>query len=255
MTDVRQIRPSRLFDFIRQSELAVVFVSAHSIHTVNRPLVQRLAAEHRDLSAGVVTLGGLLGAGPAVLRYLHQGLRSCGAPSAFGVLPGYYLFRGGVMIAWDAGLPAIDDATALARSALLGAVWSGVSSDVTFVRQALMFAADQSVAERVARLFDRAIADAAARAERGAEHVADAPQVDELYWAYQVLGVMPTATDREVHEAWRRRRAEAHPDHAGSDPAEFDRRSRLSRDINLARDIIVKHRHPGTRGATHAWAS
>jgi curved DNA-binding protein CbpA len=76
-----------------------------------------------------------------------------------------------------------------------------------------------------------------------------------LYWAYQVLGVLPTATDREVHEAWRRRRAETHPDHAGSDPAEFERRSRLSCDINLARDIIVKHRHPNTRSATYAWAS
>ena len=242
-----------LFDFIRTSELAVVFVSAHPVHAVNRVLARRLESEHSGLAVRSVTLGGLLRSGPQVLRYLHQGLRSCGAPAAFGVLPGYYLFRSGVMLAWDSGLPAFTDVSALAQSALLGAVWSGISSDLTFVRQAIAFAADQTAAERVALHFGQAIVDSEAR--RQAPRVSETPPVDELYWAYQVLGVLPTATDREVHEAWRRRRAEAHPDHAGNDPAEFERRSRLSRDINLARDIIVKHRHPGTRGATHAWAS
>jgi DnaJ domain len=242
-----------LFDFIRGSELAVVFVSAHSMHALNRVLARRLEAEHAGLAVRAVSLGGLLRSGPQVLRYLHQGLRSCGAPSAFGVLPGYYLFRRGVMLAWDSGLPGFTDVSALAQSALLGAVWSGVSSDMAFIRQALELAADQASAERMVLLFGQAIADA--EAQRKQPYVNQAPPADELYWAYQVLGVLPTASDREVHEAWRRRRAETHPDHAGSDPDEFDRRSRISRDINLARDIIVKHRHPGTRGATHAWAS
>jgi hypothetical protein len=241
-----------LFDFIRASELAVVFVSAHPMHALNRVLARRLESEHPGLAVRRVTLGGLLRSGPQVLRYLHQGLRSCGAPAAFGVLPGYYLFRGGVMLAWDSGLPGFTDVSALAQSALLGVVWFGISSDMTFVRQAITLAADHSAAERVALHFAQAIADAEARRQ---PHVSEAPPADELYWAYQVLGVLPTATDREVHEAWRRRRAEAHPDHAGNDPVEFERRSRISRDINLARDIIVKHRHPGTRGATHAWAS
>jgi hypothetical protein len=242
-----------LFDFIRTSELAVVFVSAHQVHTLNRVLMRRLEAEHGGLAVRSVSLGGLLRSGPQVLRFLHQGLRSCGAPSAFGVMPGYYLFRRGVMIAWDSGLPGFGDVSALAQSALLGAAWSGVSSDTTFIRQAVLLAVDQSASERVALQFGQAIADAEAR--RQAPHVTEAPPADELFWAYQVLGVLPTATDREVHEAWRRRRAESHPDHAGGDPMEFERRSRLSRDLNLARDIIVKHRHPGTRGATHAWAS
>jgi hypothetical protein len=247
------MRAPYLFDFIRDSELAVVFVSAHPLHTLNRVLARRLASEHTGLSVRAVTLRSLLGSGPSVLRFLHQGLRACGAPSAFGVLPGYYLFRGGEMLAWDAGLPGFTDVSALARSAMLGAVWSGISSDLTFVRQALFLAADQTAAERIARVFGQAIAGASA--QRDAGRATDAPPADELYWAYQVLGVVPTATDREVHEAWRRRRAAAHPDHAGNDPVEFERRSCLSRDINLARDIIVKHRHPGTRGATYAWAS
>jgi hypothetical protein len=251
----KPVHPAHLFEFIRDSELAVLFVSAHPLHRLNRPLVRQLASEHKDIAVGVMKLTALLRAGPSVLRFLHQGLRNCDAPAAFGVLPGYYLFHSGTMLAWDAGLPGFADVTALARSALLGAVWSGVSNDAMFIRQALLLAADQSAADRIAVLFRQAIADAAARAQRQAARNTDVPPADELYWAYQVLGVLPTATDREVHDAWRRRRAENHPDHAGNDPVEFERRSRLSRDINLARDIIVKHRHPGTRGATHAWAS
>jgi hypothetical protein len=253
VTEPTPLDASRLFDFIRGSELAVVFVSAHPLHTVNRALSRRLCAEHMGLTIGTVDLRGLLGSGPLVLRFLHQGLRNCGAPSAFGVLPGYHLFRGGEMLAWDSGLPGFDDVTALVRSALLGAVWSGISSDATFIRQALSLAADQVAAERIVLVFRQAVAGE--RAEREPRREADTPPLDELYWAYQVLGVVPTATDREVHEAWRRRRAEAHPDHACGDAAEFERRSRIARDINQARDIIVNHRYPRTRGATHAWAS
>jgi hypothetical protein len=246
------IRPAQLFEFIRGSEVAVVFVSAHPLHRFNRVLARQLASEHKDIALGFMRLPALLRAGPSVLRFLHHGLRTCDAPAAFGVLPGYYLFRGGAMLAWDAGLPGFGDVAALARSALLGAVWTGISSDTTFIQQALLLATDQSAAERIAPIFRHAIE--ASRAQRDTSRTTQVPPADELYWAYQVLGVVPTATDREVHDAWRRRRAETHPDHAGGDPVEFERRSRLSRDINLARDIIVKHRHPGTRGAAHAWA-
>jgi len=60
-----------LFDFIRGSELAVVFVSAHRTHPLNRVLARRLESEHPGLSVRSVTLGGLLRSGPQVLRYLH----------------------------------------------------------------------------------------------------------------------------------------------------------------------------------------
>lgn len=255
MKGPQPVQPARLFEFVRDSKLAVLFVSAHPLHKLNRPLVRQLASEHQDIGVGVMKLAALLRAGPSVLRFLHQGLRDCEAPAAFGVLPGYYLFHSGTMLTWDPGLPGLADVTALARGALLGALWSSVSSDATFIRQALLLAADQSAADRVTVVFRQAIAEAGARAQRRAARRTDAPPDDELYWAYQVLGVLPTATDREVHEAWRRRRTENHPDHASGDPVEYERRTRVSRDINLARDIIVKHRHPGTRGATHAWAS
>jgi hypothetical protein len=253
VTEPTPLDAAHIFEFIRGSELAVIFVSVHRLHTFNRALLQQLESEFTGIGIGTIDLGGLLVSGPSVMRFLHQGLRALDAPSAVGVLPGYYLCRNGVIVAWNGGLPAFDDAAALARSALLGAAWAGISHEIRFIREALLTAADQVAAERIMLVFRLAAAGERARAHASAD--VDPPVVDELFWAYQTLGVLPTATDREVQEAWRRRRMETHPDHAGGDPAEFERRGRLSRDINRARDIIVNHRYPRTRGATHAWAS
>jgi hypothetical protein len=253
VTEPTPLEAAHIFDFIRESELAVIFVSVHRLHAFNGALSQRLVAEHSGLAIGAIDLATLLVSGPSVLRFLHQGLRNCDAPAVFGVLPGYYLFRGGEMLAWDAGLPVFGDVAALGRSALVGALFSGIGRDLAFIAQALQVAADQVAAERLAWTFREAIAGERTRRQTARE--TRSSPVDELYWAYQVLGVLPTATDREVHDAWRRRRAETHPDHAGGDPVEFERRSRLSRDINHARDVIVNHRYPRTCGATHAWAS
>lgn len=244
------VEAAELFEFIGSSGLAVVLVSVHPVHTFNPTLSQHLRGAHQDMALGTIDLRDLIVRGGPALRFLHQGLSRCGAPSVLGVLPGYCLFRGGEMLAWDAGLPTFADLEALARSALLGALWSGVTRNVGFVGQALYLATEQVAAHRVAARFRHAVADEGP--DRRASEPASAPPVADVYWAYQMLGVLPTATDREVHDAWRRRRTQNHPDQAASDPAEFERRSRLSAEINRARDIIVEHRSGGTRAAASA---
>src|SRR5262249_59145394 len=128
--------------------------------------------------------------------------RRCGAPPVLGVMPGYCLFRRGEMLAWDAGLPAFADVAAIARSALLGVIWSTVTHDLAFAGKALHVATEQAAAERVAALFRHAIANGGTNYQ--ASDWSTPPPVDDLYQAYQTLGVVPTATDREVHDAWRR---------------------------------------------------
>jgi hypothetical protein len=248
VTEPISVAAADLFEFIRGSRLAVLLVSLHSSHTFNSALAKQLVEDHDTIALGTIDLGSLLTSGGPALRYLHQGLRRCRAPSLFGVLPGYYLFRSGALVAWDAGLPTVADATAIARSALLGAVWSGVSRDVSFVQQALRLAADHAAGQRVAAAFRYVIESPAA--DRQTSSGPDAAPADDVYWAYQTLGVLPTATDREIHEAWRRKRRDDHPDHAVGDAAEFERRSRASRDINRARDIIAQYRSGGARRAS-----
>jgi hypothetical protein len=254
------VHASRFFEFIAGEGLKVILVSVHPLHTFNAALAQRLRADHADIALGTVGLTDLVVSGGSAVPFLHQGLRGCGAPAAFGVLPGYCLFRDAKMLAWDAGFPASTDVEGIARGALLGVIWSGLTRDLSFVTQALRGATEQVAAQRVAARFMYAAAHAQAyeQAWRQTGDPASSrtpPRGQDLYWAYQTLGVLPTASDREVHDAWRRKRMEHHPDHAGSDAADFERRSRLSAEINRARDIILEHRAGGARRSPFVAAS
>jgi len=255
VSDPVPIAAPRLFEFIGHSGLTVILVSAHRIHTFNPHLGQRLAADHQGISLGIVDLRELIVTNMDGLRYLHQGLRQCGAPSAWGVLPGYCLFKDGAMLAWDAGLPSLHDVEAIIRSALVGVAFWSVSQDVSFIGEALRSGVEQVSGYRVAAHFRQAASTTDAENRAGGERPFSAPPVDDVYWAYQVLGVLPTASDHEIHQAWRRRRTESHPDSAAADAAEFDRRSRLSADINRARDIIDGYRSGRARGPAYARAS
>jgi hypothetical protein len=66
---------------------------------------------------------------------------------------GYLLFHQGQRLAWDSGLPAGADLAAIVRSAVLGAVWSGVTGRLAFLAEALYFAAEEATAGRVASAF------------------------------------------------------------------------------------------------------
>ena len=247
MSDPTTVDAAQLFEFIGGADLAVVLISVHPIHAFSPTLSQQLSRNHKGIALGIVDLRELIFTNGAALRFIHQGLQACGAPTFLGVLPGYCLFRRGEMLAWDTGLPTFADIEAIARSALLGAIWSGVSRDAAFIGQALRVAAEQVAAYRVAVRFRYAASEV--RAEREAAGPSRPRPVDELFWAYQMLGVLPTATDQEVHQAWRRRRMEHHPDAVAGNPEEFARRSQISADINRARDIIVNYRAAYTRGS------
>lgn len=254
MTDPLAVDAAHFFDFVGSARVAVLLVSLHPLHAFSPSLARQLGTDHESIVLGTVDLRELVVSATPALRFLQQGLRSCGAPVAFGVVPGYCLIREGQMLAWDSGLPAWADVAAIARSALLGAVWSGVSQDPSFIKQAVQAATDQVAAQRIASRFRYVLESAHAHRQSQSDDsrttAREAPR-DELYWAYHILGVLPTATDREIHDAWRKRRMEAHPDQAAGDPEEFSRRSRISQEINRARDIIANHRAGRYAGRAH----
>jgi hypothetical protein len=245
VTEPETVDAAHFFDFIGTPGLKVILLSVHPAHNFSQSLHRQLTGEHATMTFGTVGLTDLIVSGGPAIPFLSRGFRECGPSWAFGILPGYCLFRGADMLAWDAGLPLAADASGILRGTLLGVIWSAITNDVNFATQACHFAADHIAAQRVVLKFRQAAADPGPRKSTTAP--SGAPPIDDLRWAYQLLRVPPTATDLEVHKAWRRLRIENHPDHAGSDRAEFERRSRVSADINRARDIIVSRR--SERGA------
>jgi hypothetical protein len=237
---LHSIEGARLLDFIRTADTAVVLVSVHRVHAFNPSLARRLAAAQPDIELGVVSVFDLLATGRAAVPFLVAGLKAHEAPMSFGVLPGYYLFSRGQMLAWDAGLPTMADGEPIAGSLLLGTIWSGVTRDFSFITQALRLAADETGAQRVATRFS----DLLGRRRTAHEHARryqSGPNGD-VKWACKILNVQPDAGEREIQKAWRRCRIAHHPDRA-RDQSDFERRSRLSVDINHARDILLKRGH------------
>jgi hypothetical protein len=241
MAESVRLDPARILAFIDRPDTGVLFVSVHRAHTFSATFGRELSgALEEEVAIGTVGLVPLVMHGGPVLSLMHAGLEACGAPTAYGVLPGYWLFRQGQLLAWASGLPTTEDVGALARSALVGAVWTAVTRNPAFVAQAVRLAAEQVGGRRAAGIFRRAATEPNTRRHWRADPMGTGD--DELLRAYQTLGVPPMASDAEVQQAWRARRREAHPDHAGADPAEFDRRSRICAEVNHARDVIFGHR-------------
>lgn len=241
MSEPLPVDAAHFFEFIDRPGLAVLLLSVHQRHTFSEVLARQLSAEHQGIALGTIGLVELISTGGPAVAYLHNGFQACGV-SALGALPGYCLFRQAELLAWDSGLPTLAEVEVIGRSALVGLVFSGITNNLSFIVQALRLAFDHAAADRVSRVFSEA---AAQRARRRPGTQSSPPPVDDVRWAYDVLGVQPTATDREVHQAWRRRRIEVHPDSAVGDAIEFERRSRISVDVNRARDIILTDRARG----------
>jgi hypothetical protein len=240
-----KVEPQRLdeasfFDFVAQPAPSVLFVSVHRIHVFSDALPQRLFdAGLEGTTFGRLALPDLLAA-QRVLQFLAQAGVRCRTPQR-SVLPGYYLFLQSELLAYHAGLPATNDANQLLRGAALGALLYGTTGRVNALLDTLIGAANGAASKRVAHDFADALAahQAQPRDPQAAPHQASA---SELHWAYSTLGVLPSAPDDEVNRAWRKLRHAHHPDHAASDPEEFARRPRRSRELNHARDVIFAHR-------------
>ena len=239
MTHAQPIAGARLLEFIGDSGPAVLLVSVHRRHAFNTTMARLLSATDAGIRLGIVNVLDLLATGGGAVPFLIASLASRGTTTSFGVLPGYYLFANGRMLAWDAGLPTTADGESIAGSLLLGTIWTGVTRDFSFMAQAVHLAADETGATRVAARFRDLLACDHAQSAHAREYRSSAST--DLGWACQTLGVGPHASEREIQQAWRRLRIEHHPDHA-RDRSDFERRSKLSVEVNHARDILLKRR-------------
>lgn len=245
MTEPIEIQPAGFFEFVARRGLVVVFVAMHPMHPFNSALPRHLADTG---TIGRVELPELAAEIP-VLLYLRDGLRSLGVTHVFEVMPGYYSFVDGRLLAWDSGLPGREDLDLVLRASLLGLVAYAITRNPMLIARATQLGAREAAALRMADAFR------ACEAEYRSNPWASGPPppppnpADELLNAYRLLGVDPSASDREVNTAWRKLQTELHPDHVAGDPGEFERRSRLATEINRARELIRAHRSRARRAA------
>lgn len=237
---VTSLDENTFFEFVAKPGPSVVFLSAHPLHPFSTPLGDALEAEFGDgIHFGTISLFELALNRSPILHFIGQRHGELTGASAM-VVPGYYLFRESELLSFDVGLPIRTEVNSMWKDVALSAVWCGVTRQGAEFAHSVFVKASSVCAPRIARNMTQAWA---ARERAGRRSAASAkPSSDQLRWAYDVLGVEVTASDAEVNAAWRRLRAAHHPDYAASDAAEFERRTRISQDLNRAREVIFAHR-------------
>jgi hypothetical protein len=243
MHDAAHLDDSSFFDFVGQSNPCVVFLSIHPLHPFNEALPQRLASsfDGMDVLIASLSLPQLVLSRSPILSFLQVAASDLPKLERWGCLPGYYLACDSQLLAWQSGLPAGADKTLLIGGALLGATCYAITRNLEVLGRSLRLSMDEASARRMADSFRHAF-ERHRREPREAPRARSTVTADDLSHAYQLLELSPDATDEDVNRAWRRLRAQHHPDHAHGDAREFERRTRLSRDLNHARDLILEQR-------------
>lgn len=233
----------QFFDFAARPGPTVILAQVSPLQRFNTALLHRLRPAHRsEVSCGYISLFELLVLGDAAIEYLMLGLQACEKWKLAHPLPGYYLFRAGEMLAWDSGLPARPDLQRIIGASFLGVLGYAFTGNWKLVAMAARTGAQEATGERIASRFHRLANEP--RRERPTSQPPRNPAAD-LLEAYRLLGVLPHASNEEVEAAWRQKRAEMHPDRVAGDPAECARRTRISKELNRARDLIRAHRERG----------
>lgn len=234
---VARLSAAGLLPFVDLPGPAVVHLSLSLGLPFNRALLPRLAILEEPVRVAQVDLLTLARTDVPVLDALRHAVRSLGARF---VLPGYYLFDHGRLLAFESGLPTPGDARRIARGTLLGLLFSALQRKASLLGRGLDLSIDDAVAKRMATSFRRALS--ARRAQRVGTRRARPSAPDPLRAAYELLGVSATASDQAVRKAWRKKLAAAHPDRVARDEREAARRTRRAAEINRAYEIITSHR-------------
>ncbi len=231
-------------DFIHSAGLAVVHLSVWSEHRFNRYFLHGF----HELHPGEVRFGWMEWYLAVLSRrtlgpFLHGASVEFEMRSGLGLFPpGYYLFRRGELLAWHPGIPETGDRSRLAIGGILGFAVASLRGDSGLLLRTLGQCAQIGPARRMIDFFGDALKHAGSRRARRARSWPGQRTRSELSRAYSRLGVPPTASDREVKDAWLRARKLHHPDLAADDPAEFARRNRISVELNRAYEVIREHR-------------
>ncbi len=249
--NVERLHPAGALPFIEAEGPGVLFVSLHPEHRFNDALHRCAATSDAEpVRLGEVGLFELIAARSPALFVMRQGLHILDRAQWGDILPGYYAFEGAQLVDFDIGLLSMADAGLVARSSVLGAAASLIRRDSSFLLMSLRMGAQEAVGRRMYERFVASWAEQRAnpRPPPPPPPTGDPEGIDDVTEAYRVLGVSSTASDAEVKAAWRALLLANHPDHAASDPVEFDRRCRVSARINNARERIEQHRR---RDASH----
>jgi len=178
----------------------------------------------------------------AIRDFVQVSIPKLGLSNSNSILPGYYLFRNGKLLAFHPGTidPTKIDSSVHGIAALFGVIAGlivGISErDGVKGLQVFLEAMEAPVAFKVFRFFKEILLiNNSSYAQQRQKVVYE----DELLNAYNLLKVSTDATDEEVTKAWKAMQRKHHPDLHPSDAAA---KTKLIQEINQAYELIRRSR-------------
>lgn len=158
------------------------------------------------------------------------------------ILPGYYLFKEGVLKAYHPGtFEPTDVGTKIQGIAALTGVLAGVIVGIAEKStkkgfEVFLEAMEMPVALKVSQFFSEILgAKDSSQSHQRQQFVYN----QEILNAYKLLQVSPNATDAEVTKAWKKLVRENHPD---KHPNDVEKKNKICAELNNAYDLIKKYR-------------
>ncbi len=237
------ILPDQLSLFISTNTTCVVHATIDSATEFNSTLYSRLK-QYLKLphSIGTVTTESLDYNDIYLRKLLGEQMTSIGLEASDTLLPGYYLFKNGILAAFH---PGTFDVSKLDKHTTNTAMWIGVFAGLvtalaskSFVSGLMTFMAISEVPTgmNIFEFFKEVLENKSEVDMIKRQQVIFETEVDK---AYALLGVSKLATDAEVKKAYRRLLLECHPD---KNPENVEKSNRLTIQVKEAYELIFSSR-------------
>ena len=238
-----EIVTSTLSNFIRSQEICVLRANLSSILGFNIVLQLHLKQEFQGkINIGWIDLTKVNHKEAIIKEFLKEWMPKIGLPSTHSILPGYYLFKNGKLVAYHPGTIEQTKANlqeqgiATIISAFAGIIVGLVAKDASKGMEAFIHGMEAPPSLKVFEFFKKILgATNSSYSQQKQKIVYD----DELLNAYRILGVSPDVSDKDLKKAWIKLIVKFHPDKSQTD---IEERTRISAEINNAYDLIVKSR-------------
>lgn len=242
-TKLQIVTSNNLKAFITSKPVAILYASSDGGVSFNGSLKSGLEQHFKlQLALGAINNETVDYVNPVINFLITKEMPRLGLPVSQAFIPGYYLFRNGLLIAYHPGtfdisklsegqqnVMAITAAGIMLLSALL-------TKDLGFTLQSLGQSAQLATGMNILEFFRRFSTAYNTTDTRPAQLLV---YKTELERAYQLLGVSPLASDKEINSARKDQLKQYHPDKSLTDK---EARTQITVEINRAYDFIKSTR-------------
>lgn len=247
MSDIVELTLPDIPSLIHSSPLVVIRASIWPQQDFNKTFLEMFKGKYpANCRFGWINIAEIDFKKPFVKFIADAWLKSIGLSSSNGVPPGYYLFKDGVLVGMHPGtVDWSQDKTTIKVGVGIIGITSLLSQKMDYF-SLIKTVFDVNPAQRIMDFFNEVLAYISSREAKRQQDKQRKHQQrtikDDLKRAYSILGVSPTASNKEVQNARKRAAKKVHPDNYTNDPEMCERMTQVMAQINNAYDLIAKER-------------